>query len=78
MATQKVTITLDEDLLREYKKRTKNLSAALNDAAEWWLALQRQNEALDEFERETGSTPDPEELKRARELLRGWQQRHSR
>jgi len=73
MAMRKVTITMDEELLREYKKRSKNLSAALSDAASWWLSFQRQNEALDAFHQETGSQPDSTELERALALLDGHQ-----
>ncbi|HLG71837.1 MAG TPA: hypothetical protein VK009_15575 [Chloroflexota bacterium] len=78
MATRKIPISVDEDLLREYKRTTRNLSAPLVEPTERWLALQRQNDALAEFENETGNKADADELQRARQLLRGWQQRHSR
>jgi len=65
MATRKVTVTLDEDVYHQIRQRTTNVSAALNDGARWWLALERQRSlvrALDQELAEQGRTsPEAEE-----------------
>ncbi len=69
MATRKLTITIDEKLYQELATETSNISAALSDASRWWLALKRQQRAVDEIIDETGIGPDPAELARAESLL---------
>jgi post-segregation antitoxin (ccd killing protein) len=75
MATKKVTITMDEDLLNEFRKRHSNLSAAISEAARWYYGFQRQNEALEEFIEETGVEPDPQVQEKVHAMLEAYIQR---
>ena len=72
---RKLTITLDEDLVRELE-RAGNVSAQLNDAG--WVLVERRRSAerlaafLDELDRTDGPLPpDPAEDARIDRLLGG-------
>ncbi|MGQ0574855.1 MAG: hypothetical protein ACT4RN_11715 [Pseudonocardia sp.] len=72
---RKITITIDEDLVRELEQAG-NVSAQLNGAG-WELVERRQHgerldALLDKLDREDGPLPDdPEEDARIRRLLGG-------
>jgi hypothetical protein len=72
---RKVTVTLDEDLVRELE-RAGNVSAQLNEAG--WVLVERRPSAerlaalLDQLDRTDGPLPsDPEEDARLDRLLGG-------
>jgi hypothetical protein len=72
---RKVTVTLDEDLVRELE-RAGNVSAQLNEAG--WVLVERRRSAerlaalLDQLDRTDGPLPsDPEEDARLDRLLGG-------
>jgi len=67
MATRKVTVTLDEDVYQAIKNNAKNVSAAVNQLAIHWLAMEKQRKALEELDKELaeeGIEPDPEAVER--------------
>jgi post-segregation antitoxin CcdA len=56
--TEKVSLTLDADLLAEARKRSDNLSALVNEALEMWMRNNRLGEFLDELDKEFGPVPE--------------------
>jgi post-segregation antitoxin CcdA len=57
MATEKVSITLDSQLLAEIRRRSANVSALVNEALDAYFRNARLGELLDELDREFGPVP---------------------
>ena len=79
MATSKVSISLDDDVLAEARRRAgrRELSAFINEALRRQLQHDRIREFLDEMEAKHG--PIPEELREeARKIWRGNDARSAR
>lgn len=72
MATRKVSITLDEQVLDELKERvgTRQVSAYINELVAYELRMQHLDEYLAEAEERSGPIPK-ELLDRAEKLLDG-------
>jgi len=69
MATSKISITLDADVLDQARKRSQgNLSAYVNEALRRRVKNELLDEALHDWEREFGAITD-EELAEARRSL---------
>jgi Arc/MetJ family transcription regulator len=80
MATEKVSITLDEELLREARERVggRGLSAYVNEALRRKLADDRWDDFFAEAEREVGPIPDEVMEEVERRWLAGKRERRER
>ena len=79
MATEKVSISIDEDVLAEARRRAghRELSAFINEALRRQLQHDRIGEFLDEMEAKHGPIPE-EMLEEARQFWRGTDARSTR
>lgn len=57
MATKKLSVTMDEELVAEIQRRSKNVSALITDAVEAYLRNVHLGELLDELDQEFGPVP---------------------
>ena len=78
MAKQKITLTLDTDLLEELRETAgaRSLSAAVDNAVRAYLARLRHLDAVDEWlaelERDHGPVP-PQTMEWAAKLVEDWE-----
>ena len=74
MAVAKVSLSIDEDILAEIRRRVgaRELSSYVNDTLRWHLQRQRIRELLAEMDAESG--PVPEEL--LAQARREWRELH--